>query len=137
MSSNVFPEHGTYKLTHQQNIIIFDAQGAWNIEASRRAIAEIKVIVDGLSNQSHAFIFDTRNVEGMTPDSFEAWSEAVAYWLENGFKAIVRLDDLESLHYKLYVEAFDIELRKHISYKHADNLEQGKAWLHSLGFEGF
>jgi hypothetical protein len=133
----MFPEHGTFELMHQQNIIIFDAQGAWNIEASERAIAEIRVIVDSFVGQPYAFIFDTNNVEGMTPDSFEAWSEAVAYWLDNGFKAIVRIDDLESLHYKLYVEAFDIELKKHITYKYAENLEQGKLWLHSKGFEGF
>ena len=75
-------------------------------------------------------------VEGMTPVSFELWSHAVAYWLENGFKALV-MDELESMHYKLSVEAFDIQLKELIPYFHAETKSLGLEWLHKQGNEGF
>jgi hypothetical protein len=137
MSTKSFAEHGIYTLQHEQNIIIFEAQGAWNIEASAHAIAEIKQIVNNLASPSHAFIFDTSKVEGMTPESFVAWSEAVDYWLKKGFKGLVRIDEPTSLHYKMFVEAFDTKLKTIISFSFAKDVNQGLDFLHSLGFKGF
>lgn len=137
MSTKSFAEHGIYTLQHEQNIIIFEAQGAWNLEASSHAIAEIKLIVDNITTPSHAFIFDTSKVEGMTPDSFVAWSDAVDDWLQKGFKGMVRIDEPDSLHYKMFVEAFDSKLKQVISFSFAEDVTQGLDFLHSLGFKGF
>lgn len=133
----MFAQHGNYTLYSEHNIIIFRAVGAWNIEATRNATSKIKAIVDAIPTETHAFIFDTHQVEGMTPDSYIEWTNAVNYWLSRGFKALVRIDDAESANYKLFIQGFDVYLRELIPFTFADNIQGALNWVHQLGFKGF
>ncbi|WP_416306347.1 hypothetical protein [Neptunicella sp. SCSIO 80796] len=133
----MFAQHGNYSLYSDHSIIIFEAFGAWNVEASRNAIGKIKTIVDNMPTSAHGFIFDTHLVEGMTPDSYLVWSEAVNYWLSKGFNGLARIDDPESAHYKLFVEGFDIMLKEIIPFTFADDIAHALSWLHELEFKGF
>lgn len=133
----MFKQHGQFHLGHDKNIIIFIAEGAWNLEASLNATKQIQLIIDQLTHKQHAFIFDTMFVEGMTPESFTVWSNAVTYWLEHGFQAIARVTDPTESHYKMFIEPFDLRLKELIPLTFTQNIAQALSWLHQQGFEGF
>ena len=133
----MFEQHGRFQLGYEQNIIVFIAEGAWNYEASLNATTQIKYIIDRQQDKPHAFIFDTKNVEGMTPDAYKTWAEAVDYWLANGFQAIARVTDPSESHYKMFIEPFDLKLKEIIPLHFADDLTMAVIWLHDMGFRGF
>jgi hypothetical protein len=85
----------------------------------------------------HAFIFDTQHLEGMTPDAYTTWSDAITYWLAHGFKAVARVTEPSGSHYKMFIEPFDQRLKEHMPIQFSDNLETAVTWLNSLGFHGF
>ncbi|MGS2721092.1 hypothetical protein [Paraglaciecola aestuariivivens] len=132
-----FPEHGEYQIQRQQDIILIRASGAWNLETSKKIMEEMKGLIDELKKKPFALIIDTHNLEGITSESYETLTEGLNYWVANGFSALARLDDANSPNYKVYVDSFDAELKKHMPYRFADSMEQGIAWLNSLGFKGF
>jgi hypothetical protein len=133
----MFEQHGKFQLACNKNIIIFIAEGAWNYEASLNATSQIQSIIDRLPHEKHAFIFDTQHVEGMTPDSFDEWSNAITYWLKHGFSALARVTDPSESHYKMFIEPFDQRLKELLPLTLTDHIEQALAWLHQLGFQGF
>ncbi|KXI30357.1 hypothetical protein [Paraglaciecola hydrolytica] len=133
----MFEQHGKFQLACEQNIIIFIAEGAWNYEASLNATTQIKYIIDRLEHKQHAFIFETQHVEGMTPDAFSTWSDAVNYWLEHGFRAIARVTDPSESHYKMFIEPFDLRLKDLMPLTFTDDLASAVNWLHGLGYRGF
>lgn len=133
----MFEPHGQYTLAHDHDIFILIGNGAWNLEASQAAISQINGLVDALNDRRHAFIFDTQNVEGITPDSFVAWSDAISYWLQHGFAAFVRVTDPESANYKLFIQPFDLRLQEIVEFSYAQDIAQGIRILHQLGFSGF
>ncbi|ALS99322.1 hypothetical protein [Lacimicrobium alkaliphilum] len=133
----MFMGHGIYAVEHDREIIVFVAQGAWNVEASQSATKLISKYVNSISNQEFAIIADTSQVEGITPDSAEVWSEAVNEWHQKGHTTLARVDNPESAHYKVFLSRFDEFAKQHQQLRICDSREDALEWLHSEGFRGF
>ncbi len=133
----MFSEHGLYEVHCDGTIIIFVATGAWNLEASRTAISAISDCVDKLAGREFAIIADTREVEGITPDSTEAWSEAITEWLDKGYSTFARVDEPDSVYYQVYLSGLDELALKNQEVGMFDSLPVALDWLHQEGFSGF
>tara|TARA_R110000868_G_scaffold339759_3_gene600477 strand:- start:1583 stop:2035 length:453 start_codon:yes stop_codon:yes gene_type:complete len=137
MGTNMFAQHGKFQMAYEQNIIIIIAEGEWNFEASLNATTKIQYMVDHLQHKQHAFIFDTKKLQGLTPEAYGTWSKAVDYWLAHGFKALARVADPSKTHYKMFIEPFDAKLKDLMPINFNDTLEEAVSGLHDLGFYGF
>ncbi|MDF2177434.1 hypothetical protein P2G88_04135 [Aliiglaciecola sp. CAU 1673] len=133
----MFIGHGSYAVEHDQSIIVFVAQGAWNLEASKSAIELISLYVDAMSATNFAIIANTRQVEGITPDSFKVWLSAVRKWLHQGHTTLARVDEPRSAYYKIFLSKFDEFARAHQQFQLLDSMDEAFSWLHQLGFKGF
>lgn len=133
----MFSEHGQFRLYAQGQIILFVAEGVWNLEASEHCIAEIEKLIRQLDTDEFGLIIDTTTVEGLTEESYRSWFDAIHYWLDHGLKATTRIDDPASFTYKVFLANFDKLLQSKMQFIFSDSVSDAIKWLNTLEFNGF
>jgi len=133
----MFEQHGTYWVGIDKEIILFEAAGEWNVEASNTCISIIKQLIDTLKGKKFGMLIDSREIKGITPDTFDAWINAIEYWHTKGHSATTRIDDPSSAYYKNFLSGFDDELKITTKFKFSNTVSDGIRWLNENGFSGF
>jgi len=131
-----FNEHGVFEVASDQQIIFYKIIGSWNEQASLKCIAQLNKYFFQQSKQAMIMLVDTQTFEGGTPEGYKLWSEASQYWFKNNLSAFIRIDDPNSIHYKLFVEKQDRALQKAIPIYFASNLNKAIQMANKLGFKG-
>jgi len=130
----MFNEHGIFKLYSDQQIILLIGEGEWNLEASTHCINSLNSIINDFNTTEFAAIFDTSKVTGITPESFEAWYNAIQHW---SAKAATRIDNPSSPSYQIFLSGMDDYFKSIIPFKYSDSIESAIQWLNTLGYKGF
>lgn len=128
---------GSYVVKHDKEIIIFAGRGVWGTTPSKNAIRAITRAIDMVDLQDFSIIADTSEVEGITPDSFKLWREAVENWYQRGHKTLCRVDNPESHNYKVFLRGFDDFARSCQTFSFVNSIQDGVDWLHNEGYKGF
>ncbi len=132
-----FNEHGNYSVEFDKDIILFKAQGIWNIESSIHCISMINACIEKVDPDNFSIVVDTEKVTGITPDSAELWFKTISVWQTIGHKALARIDNPNSINYKIFLADFDDYFMNSINFQYAKSQEDAIKWLHSLGYKGF
>jgi len=132
-----FNEHGNYSVEFDVDIILFKAQGIWNIESSIHCISMINTCIEKIEADKYSIVVDTRAVTGITPDSADLWFKTITVWQTIGHKALARIDNPRSINYKIFLADFDEFFRRNIDFMYADSFDDAIHWLHSIGYKGF
>ncbi len=133
----MFESHGHFTLFYDQSIIIFIAEGAWNLEASNICIMHFKKIIDGFDGKDFGIVIDSSGLEGVTPEGYNAWLKAIDEWSKRGHIATTRVDDLESMKYQAFLSGFDEFFMGTQKFRYSNSIEDGISWLNSIGVAGF
>ncbi len=132
-----FNEHGNYSVKLDKEIILFKAQGIWNIESTIHCIGMINSCIDEMNTVKFSIVVDTQKVTGITPDSAELWFKTISVWQTIGHCALARIDNPNSINYKIFLADFDEFFMKNIDFQYANSQNDAIQWLHSLGYKGF
>ena len=103
----MFRKHGDLEVDRDQNVICVYAREAWNEETSLEGVDQITREIKKCRGASFSIIADTSEYEGSTPEVVDIWKSACQTWLDMGLKGFVRIDDLCSVKYQLFVKTMD------------------------------
>jgi len=132
-----FSAHGEYQLKYDGNIIYYSIIGAWNGEASASCVALIEQCFAEMKGQKIIMIVDTYNFEGGIEDAYPLWAESISNWSTKGLTHFIRVDDVNSERYQLFVKRIDDQVKDDITLCFAENFEDAIEQAHQLGFNGF
>ncbi len=133
----MFDSHGLFTLYFDEAIIVFVAEGSWNEEASHSCIMQFRKIIDGFNGKKFGVIVDSSNIEGVTPEGYNAWLKAIDEWNKRNHIATTRVDDPESIKYQAFLSGFDEFFKETQKFSYSSSIEEGIIWLNSLGLKGF
>ncbi len=132
-----FNEHGNYSVKCDNDIILFKAQGVWNAESSIHCISMINSCIEKIDANKFSIVVDTEMVTGITPDSAKLWFKTIRTWQSIGHSALVRIDNPDSINYKIFLSDFDKYFMENIDFNYAHSFDDAIKWLHSMGYKGF
>ncbi|MGL1957360.1 MAG: hypothetical protein OCD00_08605 [Colwellia sp.] len=132
-----FNEHGHYQLESDGNIIFYRITGSWNYEASVSCIKDINQCFEEIDNQPVMMIVDTIDFEGSLNEGYLLWSEATVDWLKRNLTHFIRIDNVNTAHYKLFVARMDAALKEKTTFNLAHCFDEAIQKAHALGFSGF
>ena len=133
----MFDSHGYYTLYVEGAIIVFVAERSWNEEASRSCIMHFKKIIDGFDGKEFGLIVHSANLEGVTPEGYNAWLKAIDEWNKRNHIATTRVDDPESIKYQAFLSGFDEFFKETQKFSYSSSIEDGISWMNNIGLEGF
>ena len=127
------PEHGSYELELQGQILIQRAAGAWNFETAKRCCAEYKALAETINASPWGVVVNLLNWELGTPD---IWSEidAVNRWADQNnekFEAVICTNDIQVM---LLERTYDNFSKVETCF--CDSEQQAIDWLISKGIRG-
>ncbi len=131
-----FNEHGDFEVTSDGQIIFYKIIGAWNEQASAKCIEQLNKCFLQQNDLPIIMLVDTQGFEGGTPEAYELWRKAAQHWYHNNLSAFVRIDDPNSIHYKLFVEKLDRILKEILPFQFSPNINQAIELANGLGFQG-
>lgn len=132
-----FNEHGRFELKTDGNIIYFRPAESWNQEASEVCLAELAKCFKQLKGKSIIMIVDTNDFEGLLEEAYPLWLAAFPSWLESGMTHFIRIDNLESVYYQLFVERIDEVLQTFFEFSYAADFKNAIKQANLCGFLGF
>ncbi len=132
-----FQEHGDYKISSDGDIIFLIAKGSWNLESTEHCIGIINECIKKLSSDRFAFVTDTSELTGGTPDVLNAWINTLKYWPTIGMGAGSMIADTNSAYYRIYLAEFDRVLSSTIDFKCTSSFDEAVTWFNELGYDGF
>jgi len=132
-----FIEHGCFELKTDGNIIYVRLAESWNQETSVVCLAELAKCFKQLKGKSIIMIGDSNDFEGGIEAAYPLWEAAMPSWVERGMTHFIRIDDLESIHYQLFVKIIDEALQADFDFKYATDFNNAIKQAHSYGFSGF
>lgn len=132
-----FSAHGEYQLQYDGNIIYFSIIGAWNKEASDRFLTLTEQCFSDLKGQKIIIIADTSNFEGGIEEAYPLWAESISSWSIKGLTHFIRVDDVNSGRYQIFVKSLDDQIKEDITLCFVENFEDAIEQAHQLGFNGF
>jgi len=135
--SKDFSEHGEYPFEHEGNIIYFSIIGSWNKEASASCVGLIAQSFAEIKGQKSIMIVDSTNFEGGIEDAYVHWDESISTWSEKGLTHFIRIDDIDSTRYQLFLKRIDDQVKDKINLSFAENFEDAIEQARQLGFNGF
>jgi len=130
-------EHGKYSLCCEGQIIFLEAYEAWNEESSTSCINEMKFIVNTMQHNNFAILANSLKLEGMTPESFNLWFEALDFFFKNGHNFFIRIDKPSSIEYKLFSEPFDKITKQRMPFQFANSTNEAIKILKENNYYGF
>ncbi|OUR60926.1 hypothetical protein A9Q74_11580 [Colwellia sp. 39_35_sub15_T18] len=130
-------EHGRFQLKADGNIIYCRFVESWNQEASVVCLAELAKCLQQLKGESIMMIVDSTDFEGGIEENYPLWRASLPLWLENGMTHFIRIDDLESTYYKMFVKRMDETLQTIFELSFAKDFNDAIKQAHSYGFSGF
>ncbi len=133
----IFQEHGDYKVTADGEIILFFTKGSWNLESTTHCISIINSCIEKIASGKFAIAADTRETTGNTPESIEAWMNAIKLWRTLGHGAGSFIDDPNSTVHRVFLADIDKVLTQTLDFKYTDSFDEAIKWFHELGYQGF
>jgi hypothetical protein len=132
-----FNEHGRFELTTDGNILYLRLAESWNQEASALCLAELAKCFNQLKGKPIIMIVDSYDFEGEIEEAYPLWQAAFPSWVECGMTHFIRIDDLESVYYQLFVKRIDEILQTDFEFSYASDFNNAIKQAHSYGFSGF
>ena len=132
-----FPEHGEYRVGIDGMIILFQAFGNWNREGSLSCTRSIHDLVNTLEGRGFGVLIDSFDFEGVTDDGYSDWYEEIHSWKENNLISVARVDNVNSVHYKVFLKPFDALFRELTQFKNVKSYKEAFDFLWESGLKGF
>jgi hypothetical protein len=133
----MYKHHGSYNICINEQIIILVAYDSWNEEASAACINEMNFIVNTMQYDRFAVLMDTTKLEGATQEALALWVPVIDLWFKNGHRQFARVDNENTITYKLFLSKFDDILKSIMPHKFFNSIEDGLSWIKKSNFKGF
>lgn len=128
-----FEVHGDYRVGMDGVIILFQAFGSWNKEGSASCTNLINNLVDSLKGAKFGILIDSIDFTGVTADGYSDWYDAIHYWDKHNLAAVVRVDNVEAVHYEAFLKSFDIMFNELTDFKNSKSYKEALSFLWSHG----
>ena len=123
--------NGSYTITQQNNILLIDAQGAFNEGISEQFHQDIKAIADKMSNAPWASLVSFKENSLFTSEAEQKLIETTQYRVDNGMIAIAAVIN------STYADVLQMQLQRvyqscYVQFNFFSDAKHAKNWLDSL-----
>jgi len=128
-----WPQHGTYSLQWQGDILVSRLAGEWNDVAARNMHRDARVLWQQRGAKPWALLTDARDWGGGTPECFDAWWA----FFEEGVAAgmVAATDILPSMLHGLIVSELAERARRLVHYRRSEHIDDALDWLSGQGLQ--
>lgn len=135
--TSVFQQHGDYRVGMDGNIILFQSFGAWNKEGSLGCTRLISKFIDSLQGKRFGILIDSIDFQGVTGDGYFEWSDSIQYWVEHNCVSVIRIDDVNTVRYKTFLQSFDKMFREVTLFRNAESFSEALDMFLPFRLKGF